>query len=243
MTAARAICSCMPSPINARSGSCWSSGCNPSSESTYGGFDTTRSHPSAAAPTSPSRRSTSRPRASAFSRASESASRETSTPATRASGRSSFSASAIAPEPTPMSSTRGASLPSSSARHRSTRTSVSGRGTRARASVFRTSRRKPHSPSTYASGSRASRRASSGSSAPSISRSGSGVQPAPRRAGDVRDDQLRVDARRLDAGGCEALFGFPQCVAKRQSPSARRRSSVVSAAVKSSSSPWRMRSS
>ena len=70
-----------------------------------------------------------------------------------------------------------------------------------------------------------------------------GVEAAARRAGDVREQKLRVDARRVDPGGCEALLGCPQCVAELQSPSARRRSSVVSAAVKSSSSPWRMRSS
>ena len=87
--------------------------------------------------------------------ASASASAETSIAVTRAPGCSSAIASAIAPEPVPTSSTRGRSTPSRSARQRSTTTSVSGRGTSARAvDVFSVSRRKPHSPRMYASGSR-----------------------------------------------------------------------------------------
>src|SRR3954447_25257444 len=162
--AARASRSCSPSPRRATSGSQRSSPGTPSRLSTYGGLATTTSQPSAAtAAPSPRRSSTSRPSRSTFSRAKASAPAETSTPVTCASERSSFSASAIAPEPTPTSRIRGRSTPSASASARSTRVSVSGRGTSARASVFSVSRRKPHSPRTYASGSRASRRTSSGS--------------------------------------------------------------------------------
>src|SRR5262249_28488947 len=64
-----------------------------------------------------------------------------------------------------------------------------------------------------------------------------------RGAEEMRNEPLRVDARRVDAGRTQPSLGFGKRFSRRQSPSARRRSSVVSASVKSSSSPWRIRSS
>ena len=64
-----------------------------------------------------------------------------------------------------------------------------------------------------------------------------------RGAEEMRDEPLRVDPRRLDARRGEPLLGLLQRLPRSHSPSARCRSSVVSASVKSSSSPWRIRSS
>ena len=69
--------------------------------------------------------------------------------------------------PCPTSRTRGSGTSRSSTRQRSTTCSVSGRGTSARASHRSVSRRKPHSPRTYASGSRAARRSTRGQTAAS----------------------------------------------------------------------------
>ena len=89
---------------------------------------------------------------------------------------SSAIASAIAPLPVPTSRTRGAvEAPRCRARQRSTTISVSGRGTSTRESTLSVRRRNPHSPRTYASGSRSSRRATRRSS------SSSDASPSSRR--------------------------------------------------------------
>src|SRR5205823_1604346 len=59
----------------------------------------------------------------------------------------------------------------------------------------------------------------------------------------ARADADVEDARRLHAGRREPLLGLGESLPRGHSPSARRRSSVASASVKASSSPWRMRSS
>ncbi len=131
-----------------------------SSGRTYGGFETTRSHGPAGNPAkrSHSPSSIAIPVRTALAPATSSAAEEVSIAVTRAPGCSSAIASAIAPLPVPTSSTRGRSLPAIRTRQRSTTISVSGRGTSTRASTCSVSRRNPHSPRTYASGSRAARR-------------------------------------------------------------------------------------
>src|SRR5919108_3775737 len=64
-----------------------------------------------------------------------------------------------------------------------------------------------------------------------------------RHPEDVCNEPLGVDTRRLHARVGEPLFGDLQRFRDGHSPSARRRSSAVSAAVNSSSSPCRTRSS
>ena len=69
------------------------------------------------------------------------------------------------------------------------------------------------------------------------------VHAASGRAEHVREQQLRVDARRVDTGGGELTLRDSERFPHRHSPSARRRSSAVSASVNSSSSPCSTRSS
>ena len=69
------------------------------------------------------------------------------------------------------------------------------------------------------------------------------VHAASGHAEHVGEEQLRIDARRVDAGVRERLLGEAQRLGHRHSPSARRRSSAVSALVNSSRSPWSTRSS
>ena len=69
------------------------------------------------------------------------------------------------------------------------------------------------------------------------------VELRPGDAEHVRDEQLRVDVRRVDAGRAEALLRESKRFCDRHSPSARLRSSAPSASVKSSSSPCKTRSS
>ena len=119
-----------------------------------------------------------RPRSPArFARATASASSLTSVAHTSASGSSASSASAIAPEPVPRSATRRASArrrpaevgaapgAARAARASSIATShdlsVSGRGISTRRSTSRSSPRNDHEPSTYCSGSPATRRSTS----------------------------------------------------------------------------------
>ena len=70
-----------------------------------------------------------------------------------------------------------------------------------------------------------------------------GVDAGACRAEHVCEQKLGVDARRVDARGCEPPLRRGESLARVHSPSARRRSSVVSASVNSSSSPWRILSS
>src|SRR6266511_2521068 len=103
---------------------------------TYGGFETTTSKSSpawTAAHRSPVANSTTAPSATAFSRASASASSETSVARTRAPFRASASETATHPEPVQ----RSRALPpsGSAASAASTRSSVSGRGTSTRGST------------------------------------------------------------------------------------------------------------
>ena len=163
--APRPICSVTPCPTRALGGSQsrtsgWS--LSSSSGSTYGGLETTRSYGPPGDPrlrswsTSCTRSaSPSAPRSPWRARARP---RKHRLPSPPPPARSSAIASAIAPVPVPTSSTAGCAPPSSSARQRSTTTSVSGRGISPRQSTFNVSRRKPHSPRTYASGSRVPRR-------------------------------------------------------------------------------------
>ena len=239
--------------------------------STYGGFDTTRSHGRRGARrTGRGARARRRARCARRSRARARAPpRRRRSPVTRAPGCSSAIASAIAPQPVPTSSTRGASSPSSSARHRSTTTSVSGRGMSARRSTVSVSRRNPHSPSTYWSGSRAARRATS-SRTPSSSRAVERpvevhVELDPLHPERVREQQLRVEPRRLRSRrarcsaasaaaprrGRAAASAHRSCrvnASRRRlttaaASSARRRSSAWSASVNSWRSPSRIWSS
>ena len=72
--------------------------------------------------------------------------------------RSAKSANRIVPEPTPRSSTRLGTSTAWAFKIRSTITSVSGRGTRPRRSLIRSSVQKPFFPTIWAAGSRCSRR-------------------------------------------------------------------------------------
>ncbi len=74
-------------------------------------------------------------------------------------------------------------------------------------------------------------------------RRGAHAPPAPGRAGDVREQELGVDSRRVDSGRRKRALGGLERVAELQPESARRRSSALSASVKSSSSPSRILSS
>ncbi len=228
-----------------------------SSGRTYGGFDTTRSHGPSGSPVievpfaqldrePPSgARSRRRPRARRPTRRSRSR---------RARGCSSAIASAIAPLPVPTSRTRGSARPAIRARQRSTTTSVSGRGTSTRRSTPSVSRLKPHSPSTYASGSRASRRATSRSSAFSSARDSlrddSSASSDRESAEHVRDEDLGVDAGRVAAGrretfgrlgdrppGLPLLGDRPPDLHAEAAASAWRCSSARSASVSSPMSP------
>ena len=69
------------------------------------------------------------------------------------------------------------------------------------------------------------------------------VDLSARDAEHIRDEELRVDARRVHSRFRELLLREAQRLRDGHSPSARRRSSAVSASVNSSSSPCRMRSS
>ena len=132
---------------------------------------------------------------------------DTSIPVTRAPRRSSAIASAIAPLPVPTSRTSASPIAARRARQRSTTTSVSGRGTSTRRSTFRVSRRNPHSPSTYARGSRCSRRATSRSSAFSSFRAtfGSQHELRPRDPDHMGDENLGFDVGRLDPDVSQAF--------------------------------------
>src|SRR5919198_2387354 len=70
-----------------------------------------------------------------------------------------------------------------------------------------------------------------------------GTNLAARDAEDVRYEELRIDLRRVDPCLRQLLLGEAQRFIGGHSPSARRRSSAVSASVNSSSSPWSARSS
>src|SRR6266511_3745261 len=63
------------------------------------------------------------------------------------------------------------------------------------------------------------------------------IDARPRDAKDMRNEELGVDARRVHPGRGEPLLGAAERFPDRHSPSARRRSSDVSAWVNSSSSP------
>ena len=162
------------------------------------------------------RRSRRRPRARPPRRRSRSRERRDARPRWRARSRRS---------PCPRRARAARAQPASRARHRSTTTSVSGRGTSTRRSTASVSRRKPHSPRTYASGSRAPRRTTSRSSSCSSSRESLRRLERELRACDaehVGDEDLGVDAR---------------CVAAE--PAARR--SVVSASARPTFTPKRRR--
>ena len=96
------------------------------------------------------------PRRAAFSRASARQAGSLSTPRTVAAGRSTARARAMAPQPVPRSSIRVAVSARSSAA--STTPSVSGRGTRARASTRNGRLQNSRSPKMYATGSPPRRR-------------------------------------------------------------------------------------
>src|SRR5262249_25756784 len=68
-------------------------------------------------------------------------------------------------------------------------------------------------------------------------------EPGPRDAEEMRNEPFRVDPRRLHPCRGEPPLGLRERLPRGHSPSARRRSSVTSASVNSSSSPWRIRSS
>ena len=72
---------------------------------------------------------------------------------------------------------------------------------------------------------------------------GVGVEPAARRAEDMCEEELGVDARRVDPGGGEPLLRVAERLLQLHAERSSRRSSAASASVNSSSSPCRMRSS
>ena len=134
-------------------------------------------------------------------------------------GCSSAIASAIAPDPVPTSSTLGASAPSSSARQRSTTVSVSGRGMSARRSTASVSRRKPHSPRTYWSGSPDALRVTSARAAVELV-SGQGtvevhVELDPVDSEDVPQQALGIEPRPL--GPLRRRDARPSDAARRRS--------------------------
>ena len=217
---------------------------------TYGGFETTRSQPSSPPRSRPSRSSTSSPSRSAFSRASASASGETSTAVTFAPGCSSAIESAIAPEPTPTSSTRGVAMP------------VDDReapldddlrlGPRHQRAGVRPQRQPPEAPLAEHIG----ERLAGASAAEQLAHLRQlllaerpvelGVQLDARQPERVREQELGVDARRVDPLVGEEVGRAAEDLPEGHTPaasSARRRSSAVSASVNSSRSPSRIRSS
>ena len=115
-------------------------------------------------------------------------------------------------------------LASATSSARSTSVSVSGRGTSARASVISVSRRKPHSPSTYARGSRASRRERSGSR-PSTSSSRCAASPervVRRRCATSHSASTRGVFTPAAASRCSASASASRTVTPRASGGDRR---------------------
>ena len=139
-----------------------------------------------------------------------------SVPTTRAPGCSSAIASAIAPDPVPMSSTAGSARSAISSRQRSTSTSVSGRGIEN--AGIDAQRQPAESPLPEHVRERLPRRAPRDELAEDALAIGRRlvavrVQLGPRNAERVREQPLRVDARRRHPGAAELLGPGDQEVA------------------------------
>ena len=181
-----------------------------------------------------------------FSAATASASADVSVPTTRAPGCSSAIASAIAPDPSPMSSTRGSAqirdqLEAALDEHL-------GLGPRDQDAGIDGQRQPPEPPLSEHVRERLPRRATRDELAEDALAIGRRlvavrVQLSPRNPERVREQPLRVDARRRHPGAAELLGPGDQEVADGHTSRARRWSSEVSASVNSKRSPSRTWSS